>query len=401
MTPFNYQRKLRDHFKQETKTWDWFASAKIQQQAAEEFKNDLLKNSYRLTPESDVAIYEILNHCKQKLDIGIPITIYQSTNNSDNNAGISYMGNEAHIVLSGSVLKILNKDELKALIAHELGHVLFFQAEGGEFEITGRIITNIANEVNAKMAYYETARIFQLYMELFCDRVSAFVLENNDNVIEALVKLSTGLSNVSAQSYLKQADEILTKETASSGETHPELYIRAKALQLFKTSPSTAEAEIERWIEGNMTLESVDIFLQQKLTADTRFLLSLLTKPKWMRTETIHALCCRYFSGFNYDNSAILLPEKRKAFMDYSESIGRYFAYVLLDFIWADTSLEDAPLAFALEIAEHIGVATQLESAIKKEKKCTDRQWKEIVRKATATLSDIPESDKEYIFESL
>lgn len=401
MKPFNYQLKLRDYFKQETKTWEWFASAKIQQQAAEEFKNDLLKNSYRLTAESEVDIYEIVNACKQKLSIHIPITVYQSTNNSDNNAGISFMGNEAHIVLSGSVLKLLSKDELKAVIAHELGHVLFFQAHGGELEITGRIITNIANDANAKMAYYETARIFQLYMELFCDSVSSFVVENNDIVIEALVKLSTGLSAVSAQSYLKQADEILTKETASSGETHPELYIRAKALQLFKASPSTAEAEIVKWIEGKMNLESVDIFLQQQLTADTKFLLSLLTKPKWMRTETVHALCCRYFAGFNYDDSALLHQEKRKVFMDYSESIGRYFAYVLLDFVWADASLEDAPLAFALEIAEHIGVASLLESAIKKEKKCTDRQWKEMVCKATATLSQIPESDKEYIFESL
>ena len=401
MTPFSYHLKLRDYFKQEKKTWDWFANAKIQQQAAEEFKNELLRNSYRLTPESEDDIYTILNACKTKLGIQIPVIIYQSTTSSDLNAGISFMGNEAHLVLTGQIVKLLNKDELKALIAHELGHVLFYQTEQGELEITARIITSIANDASAKMVYYETARIFQLYLELYCDKVAALVVENNDIVIETLVKISTGLTAVSAQSYLQQTEEILSKQTLSNGETHPELYIRAKALYLYKENAATAEIQLSALIEGKMSLETIDLFFQQQLTEDTRFLLSIVTKPRWMRTETIHALCCRYFSGFNYNNNAILTQEKRKAFLAYTESIARYFSYVLLDFVWADAALEDAPLAFALEIAENIGVAPFLEAAIKKEKKLTDRQWKETVSKSNVSLSQIPESEKEYIFESL
>ena len=79
----------------------------------------------------------------------------------------------------------------------------------GDLEVADRIITAIANNHNSEASYYETARLFKLYTEIFCDRGAYKVIEKIAPVITSLVKASTGLDKVNAESYLKQADEIV------------------------------------------------------------------------------------------------------------------------------------------------------------------------------------------------
>jgi predicted GNAT superfamily acetyltransferase len=40
----------------------------------------------------------------------------------------------------------------------------------GDFEIADRIITAIANNYASEPSYYETARLYRLYTEIFYDR---------------------------------------------------------------------------------------------------------------------------------------------------------------------------------------------------------------------------------------
>src|SRR3954468_22672653 len=123
--PFPFHSDLRDYFKKQDKTWSWFSEEKVKAEQQEAFKTDLLKNSYRIDPNTEPKVYEILNKAKDKLGIIIPITIYQSQS-MDNNAGVVFFENEAHIILSGTILKLLNDDELLVLFGHELSHILLF-----------------------------------------------------------------------------------------------------------------------------------------------------------------------------------------------------------------------------------------------------------------------------------
>ena len=87
----------------------------------------------------------------------------------------------------------------------------------------------------------QTARRYQLYTEIFADRGALCVTGLLDPVIAGLVKIQTGLAQVSAPAYLKQAEEIFAGGNVATVEhSHPEAFIRARALSLWHDEPENA-----------------------------------------------------------------------------------------------------------------------------------------------------------------
>ncbi|OXS19035.1 peptidase M48, partial [Pseudomonas fluorescens] len=152
--------------------------------------------------DSHFDLYKVSNQVCKNLNLTAQVTFYQEQNSIQDNCAISIIEDEAHIVFSGNLLELLDERQLTALIAHELGHFLFFKIENGEFEITQRIILALANDSQSDPVFVETARKFQLFLELFCDACSFQVCREHYSVIQCLVKVSTGLKRVNAQSYL-------------------------------------------------------------------------------------------------------------------------------------------------------------------------------------------------------
>jgi Peptidase family M48 len=225
MLPLPYHQKVKEHFKSQLKTWDYFVIAKNKEEQLTQFKTELLKNTYKFDPATDAYIYDKINIAKEKLGLqNLPVTVYQAQHTDELNASIVYLNNEANIVFSGPVTRLLEEEELLAVLSHELSHIKLYSLLEGDLEVADRIITAIANNYNSEAAYYETARLFRLYTEIFCDRGAYSVLEKTGPVISSLVKASTGLEKVNADSYLKQADEIFANEEGikTTGLSHPE-----------------------------------------------------------------------------------------------------------------------------------------------------------------------------------
>jgi predicted DNA-binding WGR domain protein len=103
---------------------------------------------------------------------------------------------------------MLSEEELLAVLAHELTHVQLYTQLNGEVEVADRIITAMANNGGSTSAHYETARLFKLYTEIFCDRGAYAVTGNYAPIISSLVKIATGLQTVNADSYIKQAADV-------------------------------------------------------------------------------------------------------------------------------------------------------------------------------------------------
>src|SRR6059058_3587722 len=140
---------------------------------------------------------------------------------------------------------LLNAEELKSVIGHELAHYHLWERDAGELHIADRLIHAAANDPRASASHEQTARRYQLYTEIFADRGSLCVTGDPNPVVAGLVKIQTGLSQVSAPSYFKQAEEIFAKgKVAAKGISHPEAFIRARALALWQEQREKAEPQI-------------------------------------------------------------------------------------------------------------------------------------------------------------
>jgi hypothetical protein len=396
LKPFPFHHKLRDHFKSQDKIWSWFLKQKTNQMEIESFKTDLLKNAYRLDLESNVEIYKILEIAKEKLGVLMPITLYQAQNIDLNNGSIVMFENEAHLIFSGAITKLLNDNELLALFGHELSHIHLYSRENKDFEVTSNIINAIANEPSAELYYHETARLFQLFTELYCDFGGLKATGNIQDMITTLVKINTGLENVSAESYLKQADEIIKRiESGSSGVSHPEIYIRAKALQLLHENYDENISKVETLVFGRMDLHRLHIFSKKEVYEITKSLVDLIIKPKWMQSEYAKVLYKQYFKNDPPKLDWVITETFKAYFSDIHENTKNYFAYVMYDFAMYDHDLTEPALGRILDLAEQLGLEESLEAIIKKEQKLSEKAFKDYVKKCVASLNQILESTTE------
>lgn len=393
--PLPYHHAIRDHFKHsEPKMWEWFSQTKTQSNHAENVKFDLLKSTYRIDRETNESLYRIADEILMTLGIEVPITFYQAQRSDGLNASICAMIDEAHIIFRGPVLKRLDESELKALIAHELGHLILWREWERDFLITEMILTAQSNDPRVQPPHLETARLFQLHTEVYCDRVSMNVAKEPGVVIATLVKMVTGVDDVHAESYLKQAKEIETRgELGSEGITHPELYIRALAVDRWDSAKeeeqkSVASKRIETYLIGNLTI-TFDLLGQQKVADWTRQLIELLLAPDWMKTDLNLAHAKAFFEDFEAPNSEPAESELFEALGKIDDDqLRQYFVYVLLDFSAADRDLEFAPIALALGIAINCGWQETYASAVRKEMRLRKKQMTEIEKTRKQIIED-------------
>ncbi len=371
LKPLPYHLKLRDYLKaNEPESWRWFSSAESLADYTESLRLDLLKHTYRLDTQTHSDIYETADETKRALCLDIPVTLYQSQQGQQLNAALFYIPGEAHIVFEGQILSLMEKPELKSVIAHELSHYRLWQEDAGEFLVAHRMISAIACDARAHQTYMQSARWYNLYTEIYADRGALLATSDKNSVVSSLIKIQTGLSRVSAESYVLQADEIFSKTKVKTEElTHPEAFIRARAIELWSNDTGGADPETKRMIEGSLTMNELDVLGQQRLTEITKKLIGSFLRPSWFQTDLVlgHA---RFFFDDLPSEPAVALES-----MDIDEIEGcdthlrQYLAYVILDFATVDTQLERAPVAAALKFAGQIGIGKIFEEVLTKELK--------------------------------
>ena len=379
--PLPYHTAILDYLKkEESKIWEWYASHRVRDEQAETIRFDLLKSTYRIDREAQPEIYELADNVASQLDLAIPITVYQAQNPVGLNASLAFTPGEAHIILHGSIATKLSKDELRALLAHELGHMLLYCACDGDFLIAEQVLAAMTHDRDADTPHFTSARLFRLYTEVFCDRIALNVIGSPLEVVSTLVKIHTGLDEVDPKSYLKQAEEIMSKGiTKTEGLSHPEVYIRAYALEMWHTDASNASKRISELIEGKPALDELDLTGQVRVMGVTRRVIDAVLLPQWIQTDVMLAHARLFFDDYeapkdrrDYDSLRVEIESGDKALHD-------YFCYVLLDFAYADRELEEAPLAHAIGVADFIGLQERFCEIAGKELKLRKKQLEKIV----------------------
>jgi len=105
LDPLPYHVELRDYLKsQERELWNWFSSVQAKADYTEQLRVDLLKNTYRLDAEAHPELFESVNEVKAKLQLNIPVTLYQAQNSPGVNAALFHIPGQGHVVFSGPIL---------------------------------------------------------------------------------------------------------------------------------------------------------------------------------------------------------------------------------------------------------------------------------------------------------
>ncbi len=327
-----YHLKVRDYFRRHAPTREVFAAVRNSEEQLAASQTDLLKNVAQFSREGEPALFETIDRVREALELtDLRVTAYQAADQSGNelNTSMIFLPGEARLVLKGPLLEKLDKQELMAVIAHELAHVRLYTLPDGEIGVADRILKAIVNDAGSRPVHLETARLFSLYTEIYCDRCAYTVLGDATAVITMLVKLDTGLTTVS----------------------------RTRALHLWREQGEAAVPEIARMIEGAPDFDRMDLLFREELNALTYDVLQEYLRPGWFRTELIIGLGKQYFSNWGEKEGGRAVEEMALVIAGMHIDIRTYFAYVLLDFVLADPSLGEMAAGRALEFAGLMRIA--------------------------------------------
>ncbi len=392
LEPLPYHLELIEYLRtQEADLWNWFAADPdfigTGTDRNDSVRLDLLKSTYRLEREANPSLYQAADEVANRLGLSapappaadaasdgagpaVPITIYQSQSAGGLNVSLAYLPGEAHLVLTGPVGTTLGPVELRGVLAHELTHFALLD-RWRDYLVASRLLSAMTHDEQANVSHVASARLFSLYSEVYCDRGALRATGDLHATITALVKIETGLSEVSADSYLRQAEEIFARgHPRSEGITHPETFIRAKALAMWSAQPDLAARQLGPIIEGPPRLAELDLPGRRRVSHLTRRLIQRLLRPRWLRTEATLAHARLFFDDFRADGAGPPIdaavgtgepppgadgPLAEELKTD-DETLRDYYCYVLLDFAVADRDLEETPLAAAMVLADELGL---------------------------------------------
>lgn len=400
LRPLDHHQALITHLETiEPDLWAWCASQKAQQETIDAIQLELLKTTVRLSRDNYSEQYAHLDRAAAILDINAELTLYQAAQSDPTpNAALWYTPRQAHIVLQGTLSDILETDELRAVLAHELSHYHLWELDEGRYWTAHRMLNAMVEHPRLTQAQLNTARRCQLYTELYADRGAALVSNSVAPVIRGLIKVQSTLESVDIDAYLKQAEEILQREsgnTSSEGYSHPETFIRALALKHWHqadadTATDTgadnqADAFIQRLINGQLCLEELDLLQQSQLQTTTQHMIAWIFSYPWMKTDVTLAHAKQFFplwaDNSLHDAANTFDKHALTALITASPKLNDYWLYLLLDFAVADGDLDETGLLMGLLIADTLECRDAFRELARKEikvtKKLMDNLWQD------------------------
>ncbi len=354
----------------EPELWSFFAGASAQEERARA-RTRLLQYSVRLGVEDYPDLHALAARAAAALGISDPVTLYQSQGAEvlpdHGNASCLSLPGEVHIVFSGRLLEQLDDLRLLAVLGHELTHHKLWQDDEGELGAVDRMLWAAAVDGDSLPSHTESARRFRLHVETTADRGGLLVTGDLEATVEALVSVSTGLAKVAGSAYLKQASEVLADPARDRSDDgiHPELYIRARALELWATKSDEDETErlIAELLRGGDDLDDLDLLDQHRLTALTRRLVGQVLRPAFLRTDAMIGQAGLFGAAPSDETDDTLHAECAAT----PTPVKEYLAAVLLDMATCDPDVDEVALAQTFVLADQAGLAQVYEPLIVKE----------------------------------
>lgn len=389
--PPAYHREVVAYLKrEEPDIWAWASSLGEREHQAAEVRAQLLRETYRLTPVTHPDAYATATAAAAALQIEPEVTLYQAnagvSGGGSLNAQLRFLPGEAHLVLMGPVMERLSAAEFTALIGHELAHFKLWAADGGDYFTAMRILQHVLADPGATAGHAETARLYDLHTEIYADRGGALAAADAAPAITCLVKVHTDAANVDAAAYLTQAAELETADPAallSQGVSHPELFLRARALDKWWRGEADAEAWLDARLQGPLSLNRLDLTAQQRLSDLTRrFIAGFITEAD-LEGEATEAQARAYFPDWSEAEPTASAADLTPQAID--DSVRDYLGHVMLDFALVDPEQKDHALGLAARRAAKMGGLDAFLESLKRDVGVGRRELAALTRQAKAS----------------
>jgi hypothetical protein len=360
LQPLPYHSAVADLLERsEPELWAWFQSDAFAEKYRASTSDDLLRSAIRLDRIGTHARrYMLAERARDTLAVKAPVTLYQMQSAGDApNAYLIYTPGEIKIAFSGRILELLDSHaELLDLLGHEISHYKLFYEAGGRFHTVDRLLHWLIQRDQCPSEFVETWRRNRLYTEIYCDIGGLIACGDLDATIRGLVKSIADFKDADAQSYLRQAQELMTKGPGPSrGTTHPELHVRVLAVTGAMSTPTAQyHALLQSLVTGKIELGGLDLIDQRRLADLTRFILDRVLRDTSACTEQALAHAGLMFP--NYAPPATPVPLYPGQTAHFAPSAIDYLVYLLLDLGSLEGSASRGAMAVAALAADELGI---------------------------------------------
>ena len=189
----------------------------------------------------------LLSACKT-LDLEVP-QLYVRQHPMPNAYTFAMRGKQPFVVMHTSLIDLLTDEEVKAVIAHELGHL---KCEHGVYLTLANLIVLAAGQISPVGAVLVQGLQAQMLewlrcAEFTCDRAALLATQDPKVVASVLMKLAGGsptlAPKLNVDAFLAQARAYDDLSTTQLGE----LLKQAQTAQLSHPVPVLRAREIDRW----------------------------------------------------------------------------------------------------------------------------------------------------------
>lgn len=373
LTPLPYHQQVVDYLKtSEPAVWSWASSLGVRQEHAQDVRAQLLRDTYRLSPETHPDAYQACETALRRLHIQAPATLYQAGDGTMN-ASLHYLAGEVHVVFYGPILERLDAQELLALLGHELAHYRLWSEHDGAYLTAERILNHSLADLHAPASLVQTARLYSLHTEIYADRGAALVVSGPEPAITSLVKVHTGIVTVNAASYLQQARELDGDDAPlSQGVSHPETFLRSQALDSWWQQLAETDAWLQRRLRGPLSLNRLDITGQVELTALTRRFIATFISAPALHSEAVLNQVRSFFPDWSDHEPVLDLSTLTAERID--ASVHEYLHFIMLDLCLIDPDLRDDALLHAARTAQKTGSERDFLAVLKRDIKLPKRE---------------------------
>ena len=422
LTPLPYHLEIAARLESlEPRGWATFASAIRQEPATaaqaepadadlggDDLEQQLLRHAYRMEPDAHPKVHAAARQAAEAVGLTVPISIYQLESMEHANASLAFRKDEAVIALSGNLLALLTDEELVACFGHELSHHRLWTFQDGRVLIADRFLGALTIDAATPPYYLETARRFDLATELYADRGSLLATRSLEVTVSSLVKVATGLTDVNAAAFLRQAADA-RPDRGAEGTSHPETVLRAWALERWQAGDG--DAATATLLARALDIERLDLIDRERLDSLTRRLVHDVLAPEWIRTDAVTGHARQFLvdvtagvgqprgwlgrGGAGRSADAASETVEARLPEDAPAETRRYVSYVLLDLATVDADLADESLLECLAVAREAGFEATFEEVARKELGMNSRAWDALRRRSEGRRhrSDAPSGE--------